>query len=110
MIFATMISEEGDIAGVSWRLTTKPDDDDDNDDDDGDGDGDGGGWYSGRILEADYKTWISVTIGRSHGLRPFGRAFPMISTTITITINITNFITIISNTMMKSAISKHLPS
>ena len=81
MIFATMISEEGDIAGVSWRLTTKPDDDDD-----GDGDGDGGGWYSGRILEADYKTWISVTIGRSHGLRPFGRAFPMISTTITITI------------------------
>ena len=81
MIFATMISEEDGIAGVSWRLTTKPDDDDD-----GDGDGDGGGWYSGRILEADYKTWISVTIGRSHGLRPFGRAFPMISTTITITI------------------------
>ena len=38
MIFATMISEEGGIAGASWRLTTKPDDDDDNDDDDGDDD------------------------------------------------------------------------
>ena len=43
MIFATMISEECGIAGVSQRLTTKPDDDNDNDDDDGDGDDDGHG-------------------------------------------------------------------
>ena len=44
MIFATMISEEGGIAGVSWRVTTKPDDDNDNDGDNDDNDDDDDGW------------------------------------------------------------------